>query len=453
MEESIIESKIAERICISKEYTNEQYESEKIKLIRKSINDIFEDLYLELEKCWEREVLSFHNGDLVYYPEINVMLERQNPPKFRLERVSINLPRNIQPKLLTEIGEKSEFLDFNEAVKIFAEYSNQIYSFKQIFCKSGEKMGCMIKESKDKYYFREIRQSNYITGLSFANDVISSARVPRCSHPDTNITKLEFALKYQIDISELEGKCAQIYVQLGELQRNKYIVIEHGKISLTKEGEKAAVSGKIKGININDICEKAQKNNSLNVKNVSLKGKSVEEKKLYLADYLKCDKYRANIGEYDLKRLEDPNMGHWELWEGNEMPNAVSVSAEDRVIARNPAADIQEDSIVGIDFGTKSTVVVYQDRSGNIKPMPVGCGDIRKELSSEDFENPTVMQFINLEKFIGSYNEKAGRPYTKWNDLIVSHAANESMKDTTIRSDEFYSYMQIMMCGTNLFLH
>ena len=73
--------------------------------------------------------------------------------------------------------------------------------------------------------------------------------------------------------------------------------------------------------------------------------------------------------------------------------------------------------------------------------MPVGCGDIRKELLSEDFENPTVMQFINLEKFIGSYNEKAGRPYTKWNDLIVSHAANESMKDTTIRSDEFYSYM------------
>ena len=54
MEESIIESKIAERICISKEYTNEQYESEKIKLIRKSINDIFEDLYLELEKCWKR---------------------------------------------------------------------------------------------------------------------------------------------------------------------------------------------------------------------------------------------------------------------------------------------------------------------------------------------------------------------------------------------------------------
>lgn len=441
MEESIIESKIAERICISKEYTNEQYESEKIKLIRKSINDIFEDLYLELENCWKREVLSFHNGDLVYYPEINVMLERQNPPKFRLERVSINLPRNIQPKLLTEIGEKSEFLEFKEAVKIFAEYSNQIYSFKQIFCKSGQKMGCMIKESKDKYYFREIRQSNYITGLSFANDVISSARVPRCSHPDTNITKLEFALKYQIDISELEGKCAQIYVQLGELQRNKYIVIEHGKISLTKEGEKAAVSGKIKGININDISEKVQKINSLNVKNVSLKGKSVEEKKLYLADYLKCDKYRANIGEYDLKRLEDPNMGHWELWEGNEMPNAVSVSAEDRVIARNPAADIQEDSIVGIDFGTKSTVVVYQDRSGNIKPMPVGCGNIRKELSSEDFENPTVMQFINLEKFIGNYSEKAGRPYTKWNDLIVSHAANESMKDTTIRSDEFYSYM------------
>ena len=311
MEESIIESKIAERICISKEYANEQYESEKIKLIRKSINDIFEDLYLELENCWEREVLSFRNGDLIYYPGMNVMLERKKVQKFMLGKLGINLSGDIQLELLTEIGEKFKSLFYNEVKEIFSDYSFKI---------------------------------------------------------ENNITKLELALKYQIDISELKGKCAQIYVQLGELQRNKYIVIEHGKISLTKEGEKAVVSGKIKGININDISEKAQKNNSLNVKNVSLKGKSVEEKKLYLADYLKCDKYRANIGEYDLKRLEDPNMGHWELWEGNEMPNVVSVSAEDRVIARNPAADIQEDSIVGIDFGTKSTVVVYQDRSGNIKP-------------------------------------------------------------------------------------
>lgn len=109
--------------------------------------------------------------------------------------------------------------------------------------------------------------------------------------------------------------------------------------------------------------------------------------------------------------------------------------------ARNPVADIREDSVVGIDFGTKSTVVVYQDGSGNIKPMPIGCGDTRKELTTQDFENPTVMQFIDFKSFMKSYNDKMGRPYTKWRDITVSHAANESMKDTAIRSDEYYSYM------------
>ncbi len=55
--------------------------------------------------------------------------------------------------------------------------------------------------------------------------------------------------------------------------------------------EKAQKNNSLNVKNVS-LCEKAQKNNSLNVKNVSLKGKSVEEKKLYLADYLKCDKYR-----------------------------------------------------------------------------------------------------------------------------------------------------------------
>lgn len=145
--------------------------------------------------------------------------------------------------------------------------------------------------------------------------------------------------------------------------------------------------------------------------------------------------------EYDLKCLEDPNMGHWELWETNNILEMTPLAADNSVYARNPVADIRQDSVVGIDFGTKSTVVVYQDGSGNIKPMPIGCGDTRKELTIQDFENPTVMQFIDFKSFMKSYNDKMGRPYTKWRDITVSHAANESMKDTAIRSDEYYSYM------------
>lgn len=254
-------------------------------------------------------------------------------------------------------------------------------------------------------------------------------------------TKLDLFLDYNIYPKELKEK--ELYENLMHLVKNKYVEADNGNIKLTETGKQALLNGKISRIGRVDFSSYSESILDFDTEKVdiSLENKSNDDKKAYLDDYLKCDKYRANIGEYDLKRLEDPNMGHWELWDGNEMPETVSLAAGERIIARNPAADIQNDSIVGIDFGTKSTVVVYQDRTGNIKPMPIGCGDIRKELSSEDFENPTVMQFINLQKFIEAYNEKAGRPYTRWNDLTVSHAANESMKDTTIRSDEFYSYM------------
>lgn len=172
-----------------------------------------------------------------------------------------------------------------------------------------------------------------------------------------------------------------------------------------------------------------------------LKKCDVDKKKLLFEYYLVCDKIRANMGEYDLKRLEDPNLGHWELWDNNISPKAIKINSKNHIIARNPEVDIQDDSIVGIDFGTKSTVVVFQDESGKIKPMPIGCGDIRKVLNRTDFENPTVMQFIDIASFISDYGVMEGRPYTKWQDLTVSHAANESMKDTGIRSDEFYSYI------------
>lgn len=101
----------------------------------------------------------------------------------------------------------------------------------------------------------------------------------------------------------------------------------------------------------------------------------------YTAGLLACDKVRADLEVYDKKCLEDVNSGHWELW-SDEAPKAedgqVLVSLKKPLIARNPAADIHEDGLIGIDFGTKSTIVSKRDGRAKTTLLRVGTGQLSK---------------------------------------------------------------------------
>ena len=170
-----------------------------------------------------------------------------------------------------------------------------------------------------------------------------------------------------------------------------------------------------------------------------------------LKDYFDtCDYIRARIQKYNSKwYLSDEGRGHWELWgEPEQQKNVkvgeneketdagVNVSARKRVlalkngvIARNPIADVKHDAVVGIDFGTKSTIVALQDGDDQIIPLRVGMADYSIAPKVEHFENPTVMQFVDLGKFVTQYNKSAGRPMTSWDDLLISHEAFEHLID------------------------
>lgn len=162
----------------------------------------------------------------------------------------------------------------------------------------------------------------------------------------------------------------------------------------------------------------------------------------YTAGLLACDKVRADLEVYDKKCLEDVNSGHWELW-SYEAPKAedgqVLVSLKKPLIARNPAADIHEDGLIGIDFGTKSTIVSKRDGRAKTTLLRVGTGQLSKKAEAQHYENPTIMEFIDLEKFLKSYGTRNGRPETSIDDLRVSHTANYDLKSCTI-SDNFYSF-------------
>jgi len=149
---------------------------------------------------------------------------------------------------------------------------------------------------------------------------------------------------------------------------------------------------------------------------------------LLVDDLLEEDTRRADLEPYNPKRLTDTNLGHWSLWPlpTDAYQDPVSVSLDEPLVARDPQSSII-DGLVGIDFGTKSTVVVYQKETVDIYPMRVGTGRMSKKVSKTDYENPTVMHCINLTEFMAAYQARQGRPFTRWEDLTISHTAASSM--------------------------
>ena len=137
--------------------------------------------------------------------------------------------------------------------------------------------------------------------------------------------------------------------------------------------------------------------------------------------YLSIDKERINIDDYDEERLWDINLGHWDLKE--EDKEELKEILGKKVYERDPKEDVHQGGIVGIDFGTKSTVVVYQRDKTTIMPMRISGGILNKKVDDKDYENPTVIEFRNIKNFLEKYNEKDGRPNTRWEDVMVSHTA------------------------------
>ncbi|OON96693.1 MAG: hypothetical protein ATN36_05005 [Epulopiscium sp. Nele67-Bin005] len=155
-----------------------------------------------------------------------------------------------------------------------------------------------------------------------------------------------------------------------------------------------------------------------------------------IEELLATDTRRMDMLEYDEKILTDPNRGHWEVKEQDPI-----------YVYRNPIKDIKTGGIVGIDCGTKSTIVVHQESSTDIVPMRIGTGNLRKEVQKNQFENPTVMEFNNIDKFLEEYNKPTGRPHTHWEDLTISHTALDGFLKST--SNEYYAYFNDLKqwCG------
>lgn len=152
---------------------------------------------------------------------------------------------------------------------------------------------------------------------------------------------------------------------------------------------------------------------------------------------LNCDKKRADLTSYSPNCLKDINAGHWELYERKYFPDpdAVEIALPVELPARPPKLDVKFNGICAIDFGTKSTVVVCRSKGERL--LRVGQGNFAEEAKSEHYENPTVIELIDLQKFQAAYRVREGRPATEWNQLTVSHQALNRLLNT---QDQKISY-------------
>ena len=168
---------------------------------------------------------------------------------------------------------------------------------------------------------------------------------------------------------------------------------------------------------------------------------SIPEADLF-RDALSCDRVRCALPAYTMQMLTDPKKGSWDLWESEQRGHVgmTERTVKKSFYARDPRQDISENGIIGIDFGTKSTVVTYLGDTNVIRPLRIGTGDLDREVRAEHFENPTVMEFKDIDQFLKAYRAREGRPYTRWDDVTTSHTAANDRKSSD-DSDDSASFL------------
>ncbi len=120
-------------------------------------------------------------------------------------------------------------------------------------------------------------------------------------------------------------------------------------------------------------------------------------------------------------QFTDPNLGLWEFC--GEDPAVLS---EAKLRARDPVSDIKDWNIA-IDFGTSSSVVAYDD-NGRYKLLRIGAKDQWEKEQPEHYENPTVLEFIDLQRSLETWTSEAYRPNLDWDNVRCSHEALHSLR-------------------------
>lgn len=160
---------------------------------------------------------------------------------------------------------------------------------------------------------------------------------------------------------------------------------------------------------------------------------------------LNVDSVAVGLKSYSQSQLLDLDGWHWDLevpsvpkervtFKFDNLPKDNSNKEMD-FYARSSLKDLNK-GVVAIDFGTKSTTASYMDETGTYRLLSIG-GDEDAE-SLEKFENPTIMEFRHIKKFIIEYNALDHRPFTEKNDIEVAQEAQKNAAG--VKGNDLYRF-------------
>lgn len=369
-------------------------------IIPKGLTQEEEIEYLEIMEMYENGSYNFYIMDIAF---------NMFNPIFNSKYIELNIEANS-----TDI--EKIYFDKNLDSIVTISFKNNIY-LKKFELKN------KLNDREKNYFLKNI--------IDIYDLFIDSINVLVYDLKKSNIAVMELIINNLIpkNISTIVEK---IYLEILDFY-NKKIISYDENIQINENLLKVLLKNGLEYTNYNkEVLSVKKINNDVILDNAKLDLKKIKSM------YLECEKVRSNIEPYDETILLDPNRGHWDLWEDIDNKNE-KYKLESPLLARNPILDIKEDGIIGIDFGTKSTVVVFQENKENTMPLRIGTGNYKKEVSKIQYENPTIIEFINLKGFLNDYNKKIGRPSTKWKDVLISHDAKVDFVKG--QSDIYYSFL------------
>lgn len=139
--------------------------------------------------------------------------------------------------------------------------------------------------------------------------------------------------------------------------------------------------------------------------------------------YKNLDYNRCRLPKLEQSQFTDPNKGLWELDGLDE-----SILNEHKARVRDPLKDVR-DANIGIDFGTSSTVVAYEDINGRAKLLRIGVDDYYEQVLPEHYENPTVLEFLDFQSMLNHWTQTAQQPLVNWDDVRCSHEALHNFRN------------------------
>ena len=367
----------------------------------------------------------------VYYvPAIKGVVPDLDTYKCKVHNSCYQMPDELKFFNYDFAGFQGRLPSLNEAQKCFNEETPYFRDKKNFrLCVGKDKVDAVaVRYSTGAYAAYRVANNNYDVCNMGSFSAWDTALLPvytfyvrdkelRLSAADVLLIWLDNSLKPAQSFYAAPPDIQSAFTEIANMWQELYPYIKKEKDCLKIDREKLAKameSGKTVS-----FVEAVDDNKAVTA--VSL---SVDDMEALQEQLAACDQQRIGLTRYDKRMLTDANRGHWDLWHSQEKnEDAINLDLPIPLVARNPEVDVNRAGIVGIDFGTKSTVAAFENEHGEAILLQIGDGSYRPGKSYNVYENPTIIEIVHFKPFWQAYQAKAGRPDTSWQDVCVSHKA------------------------------